>query len=142
MRLYLAHPFDLRHEMREWEQGFEERTGIELHNPFYEGNRSDVEEIDAGRAERYEKLDPQTLVDRDLDAIDRSDGIVAYIGNALSYGTIMEIVHAWYAGATIYLVVTNGHEEHPWLRYHATEIFTSLGDFEDFIAKKAGGVNT
>jgi len=132
MRLYLAHPFDARHRIREWELEFEARTGIELVNPFYDApDRSDVETIDAGRAERYEKLNPHTLVRKDLLLIEQSDGTVAIIDGSVSYGTIMEIVYAYRVFMKkVYLVIMNGHENHPWLIYHSDKIFTSLDDFE------------
>jgi len=36
MKLYLANPFQTRHETREWELETEKVTGIELFNPFYD----------------------------------------------------------------------------------------------------------
>ena len=130
---YLAHPFDTRYEVREWELGFEEATGIELINPFYDIERTDVVEIDESRAGRYEKLDPEELVRRDLDAIDKGEFVVAFVTGALSYGTIMEIVYAKLFGLPVYIICTNGHEKHPWLVYHAEKIFTSKQDFRLYI---------
>jgi hypothetical protein len=49
MKLYLAHPFLDRYEIRLWEDTFEYRTGIELVNPFYDVNREDIDLIDAGK---------------------------------------------------------------------------------------------
>lgn len=133
MKLYLAHPFDSRAVIRKWELRFEERTGIELLNPFYDADgRTDIEMIDAGRAERYEKLVPGELVKRDLIHIHQSDGMVAIVDGSLSYGTIMEIVYGnlFHSREAIHIVVTNGHEHHPWLVAHAGRIYTSFEGFE------------
>ena len=134
--LYLAHPFDTRHWMRVWEKGFEKRTGVVLNNPFYDApDREDVERIDAGRAERYEQLIASDLVLRDVKFILSNGGIVALIDGSISYGTIMEIVYAHIHNLPVYTVVTNGHENHPWLVYHSAMVFTSLGDFESFVLR-------
>ena len=137
MKLYLAHPFDARHRIRKWELTVEDKYGVELVNPFYDApDRTDVEEIDAGRAERYEKLDPDELVARDLRQIDQAVGTVAIIDGSVSYGTIMEIV---YTSAVyykpVYIVCTNGHHGHPWLVKHANRVFESFDDFESFLER-------
>lgn len=132
MRLYLAHPFDSRIKIRAVERRCEEDTGLELFNPFYDApGRTDIEIIDAGRAERYEKLNPNELVKRDLQGILGSDGLLGIIDGALSYGTIMEIVYAYKYGKLVYLIVTNGQGSHPWLQYHAETIFTSWEEFQN-----------
>ncbi len=131
MRFYLANPFPSRKEVRAWELSTEEITGIELLNPFYDVERSDVVEIDAGRQAKY-NIDPTEIVTGDLRAILSCDGIVAIINGSLSYGTIMEIVYAHSFGKNVYIICTNGHEKHPWLRYHAREIFTSLDQFVEW----------
>lgn len=113
-----------------------EKSGlVELVNPFYDApDRTDVEEIDAGRAERYEKLIPSELVQRDLRQIEKADGTVAIIDGSVSYGTIMEIVytHSFY-NKPVYLICTNGHHNHPWLKYHATCVFESPREFEQWL---------
>lgn len=140
MKLYLAHPFDSRKYIREWELEFEKRTGIELVNPFYDVVRNDVKKIDAGKCRRYEKVEPKEIVERDLNYIKESNGLVGVITGDLSYGTLMEIVYNKLLGDAIknhptYLVVTNGHENHLWLRYHSDNIFTSLKDLEKYLIK-------
>ena len=136
MRYYLAHPYDSRKKVREWELGVEKRTGVELHNPFYDVDRKDIQDLDAGGVGRYDQLDPDTLVVRDLGAIRDSDGMVAIVDGALSYGTIMEIVYGHMSCEPCFLIVTNGHEKHPWLVYHSDKIFTSFEAFETFIKKE------
>lgn len=133
MKLYLAHPFDSRKKIREWELGFEDRTGIELVNPFYDTpERSDIEMIDAGKSERYEGLVPKELVRRDLGLMSVVDGIVAVVDGSLSYGAIMEIVYAsgMHGNRNVHIIVTNGHHQHPWLVAHSGRIYTSFAEFE------------
>jgi hypothetical protein len=49
----------------------------------------------------------------------------------------MEIVYANMYNKVVYIVVTNGHIQHPWLQYHGTRLFESLKDFEKFLKKEA-----
>jgi len=133
-RWYLAHPFATRRRTREWELRIEATYGIELVNPFYDvDDRADVERIDAGRAERYAELIPAELVRRDLRHVLSANGTVAVVDGAISYGTIMEIVYSFMFGNPVYIICSNGHHQHPWLEYHATQIFASREDFESFL---------
>lgn len=124
--LYLAHPFAAREYIRKWEQQFEERTGITLNNPFYDQDRDDVAQVDRGERKRYEHLLSSDLVRADLQFILASDGLLAVIDGSISYGTIMEIVYANVFNLPVFLIVTNGHHDHPWLKQHACDIFTSF----------------
>ena len=133
---YVAHPFDSRQEIRQWELHCEVAYDVEITNPFYDLNRDDVIGIDEGREGRYEKLDPDELVARDLEAIAHSRGVIAYVNGDLSYGTIMEIVYAYQLHVPVYVVCTNGHHNHPWLVYHADQVFTSLQELEENILAK------
>lgn len=133
-KFYLAHPFDSRDYIRDWEQEIEKKFGIELLNPFYDvKDRTDIEKIDGGRNERYKEIVPSELVERDVQYILKNDGLVGIVDGALSYGTIMEIVYANIFRKQVYLIVTNGHQEHPWLVHHATRIFTSFEEFENWL---------
>jgi len=136
MKLYLGHPFADRKWIKEWQIFVEEKYNIEFVNPFYDITRTDIEKIDAGLEEpESADRDYVDLVSRDLDVMEQCNGMLAFITGCPSYGTIMEIVYAYNKGTVpVYLIVTNGKENHPWLRYHATEIFTSLKSFEEFLA--------
>jgi len=114
-KFYLAHPFETRERTRQWELEIEAKYDINFVNPFYDLNRKDVDDIDNNKKGRYDIESPQELVERDLCAI---------------YGTIMEIYQSFRAGLPVYIICTNGHENHPWLRYCAKEIFTSFEAFE------------
>ena len=60
--------------------------------------------------------------------------MVAIVNGDLSYGTIQEMVYATLSDVPVYAIVTNGHEKHPWLVYHSTQIFTSREEFEEFLS--------
>lgn len=126
---YLAHPFDSRQGVREWELELEQKYNLNICNPFYDITRQDIESIDAGRAERY-NITPSEIVERDTAAIRGIPILVAIVDGSTSYGTIMEIVYAYTMKKRVYIICTNGHHKHPWLRYHADEIFTSFLEFE------------
>jgi len=137
MRLYLAHPFASRFTIRPWELVVENKFDIHLFNPFYDApDRTDVEAIDAGKKHRYD-VNPAELVENDLDILtNRCDGLVGVIDGSTSYGTIMEIAWAHNCEMPVFLIVTNGEEAHPWLVYHATQIFTSFTDFEKWLEER------
>lgn len=132
---YLAHPFDSRKYVREWELKFEaNHPTFTLLNPFYDrggiGGRPDVEQYDkGGKPVHYDGYEDE-LVRRDLESQMKCIGTVAIIDGATSYGTIMEILYQTINRKPRYLIVTNGKDDHPWLRVHSTKIFTSFEDFE------------
>ena len=133
-RLYLAHPFDARHDIRKWELEVEMSVDLVLVNPFYDIDRgTDIADVDEGRLVRYDAGRHNAIVTRDTRAIRKSDGVVAFVTGDLSYGTIQEIVYAYLDAAPVYILCTNGHHEHPWLVYHATKIFTTREDLEEFL---------
>lgn len=103
MRLYLAHPILNREDVRKRELAFEERTGIELFNPFYDGNEADmIKLLDSGKVTLQEysaKLNEdgygREFVEDDLRAIDKNDGVVAVIYRGTpTIGTSQEVMHA------------------------------------------------
>ena len=133
-RFYLAHPLDSRQKIREWELGLEKRLDIELINPFYDIDRIEIKEIDNNtRKNKYELSEEECelLVLRDIDLIKNSQGIIALVDGSISYGTIMEIAYAKMMAKYIYMIVTNGHEKHPWFKYHANKIFTDFKSLEE-----------
>jgi len=95
-------------------------------------------ELASGKATRY-TADAKIIIERDLDLISKSDGVVAVIDGNLSYGTIQEMVYAKLFKKPLFLIVTNGEANHPWFRYHADKIFTSFADLEKELAKYVNG---
>ena len=138
LKLYLAHPFDSRKKVREWELKMEAKYAIDLINPFYDGDRTDVDKLDKGLVLNRTDEENVSLVEGDLKQIKKSQGIVAIVDGARSYGTIMEIVYGGILfGKPVFIIVTNGHINHPWLQVHGTKLFASFKDFER--ALKGGG---
>ena len=138
MRLYLAHPLDTREKVRSVELQLEKKLKISLINPFYDVERHDIVEIDAGRKERYENLDFVSLVEHDLAMVKACDGVLAYISEgAFSVGTICE---AWWCatitGKPVYFV-SEHHHQHPWVRFMAYcskgKLFRTFEEFGEFV---------
>jgi len=133
-KFYLAHPFDVRFKIREWELEFEKKTGVELLNPFFDGSDNvGVENVNTGRQERYENIDADELIERDIEHIKNCEGVIAIVDGSLSYGTIQEMVYAKIHGKLVIAAVLNGHENHPWLRHHSNIIVNDLNKVEQAV---------
>lgn len=72
------------------------------------------------------------IVELDIADIDACDVFLAYCWQT-SWGTAMEIFYAWRAGKKVILVVPEGSRISPWLRYHSTDIVTSLDRAAEYI---------
>jgi len=139
MRLYFAHNFDNRREFREWELEFEERTGVELLNPFYDApeKKEQMELLDSEEQtseQRLNELRARTfdeccdIVYADLARLAYCDGLFTII-ESVSFGTTCEICDCR-ASAKPVFVVSEKHQFHPWLRVYATQIWPDLRNFE------------
>ena len=73
------------------------------------------------------------IINQDKQMISMSD-IVLVDWAKISAGTSMEIIYAWENDKTIY-VIDSGAPISIWVEYHATEIFESVDDAIDRIAK-------
>ena len=132
---YIAHPVLARNAVRKWELQVEEATGLELVNPFIDVEREPDEDLSVSEHGNYDSVDPVEIVSLDLAAVYHCDFVVAWVTGQRSYGTIMEICYAYQKGIPVYIICTNGHENHPWLKYHAAHIFTAPEQFEKFAKK-------
>jgi nucleoside 2-deoxyribosyltransferase len=132
MQIYLAHPIAARKMIRERELATEQRTGVELLNPFYDTGRGDIEEIDAGTRGIWE-IDPAPVVEGDIKDIEKCHAFAAVLCDGLSIGTIMETVYAFKAGKRVYIIDLANKCGHPWIRYHASLIFSSWAAFDKFL---------
>ena len=135
---YLAHPSRSRDSIREWQLKIQQKNlGITFINPFFEGQIEEkilVEKLlETGTIPNLTNTQCKTIVDNDLDIIEKTDGVVAVIDGNLSYGTIMEIVYAYQLQKPVYLICTNKQQNHPWLQYHSTQIFTTFEQFEEWL---------
>lgn len=131
---YIAHPIPDRKMVREWELKFEAgNPDVKLINPFIDIERESEEHLVAAETKGHYIDDPTEVVMKDVQAIIDSDFVVAWVTGQRSYGTLMEIVYAHQAGKPVYIICTNGHENHPFLRFHATHIFTAPEQFERYM---------
>ncbi len=141
IELYLGHPLDIRKEIRKWELSIEKKINVSLINPFYDPPRKDILRFDRGEVERYDYINPVRIVEDDLNKIKKSSGGIYILGDfkkIVSIGTLQEMVYAKIFGKLIYALVLNNHAEHPWIKYHSTNIFTSWEDIENFLINKFG----
>jgi len=143
--LYLAHNFESRKAARKWELKIEGKLNIKLDNPFYDNpeRAKDMETIDSLRDGSPEQKaymatrNDHSIVEDDLDKIRKSDGILA-IAETTRIGTPMEIFFASRILRIPVYVITKKYNRHPWIRQHATAIFSSRTEFEKFAEKKFG----
>jgi hypothetical protein len=141
--LYMAHNFESRKVIRPWELRIEGKYNINIANPFYDSDRSDIKTLDqlkdGSKAQRdfLGNRDDNLIVDGDLELIRKSDGIIAYV-NARSFGTPMEIFFAARILQIPVYVITKRYAYHPWIKKYATRIFPTRRAFEGFIKKKYG----
>ncbi len=143
--LYLAHNFLTRKKIRIWELKIEGKYNINLDNPFYD-NPDRAEEMkildsykDMSRKQRdyLSKRDSNDIVEDDLTKIRKSDGLLTIITKA-SIGTSMEIIWAARVLRIPVYVVTNNYGYHPWIKEHATKIFSNKNEFKEYIKKHFG----
>jgi len=139
MKLYLAHPLEMRHEIRSIEKSIEETTGVELINPFYDTGRDDIEAIDRGEKTRNSAdIDPATIVGKDIGQIMYADGVVALVTKQThQIGTICEIWFcAMQAHKPVY-IVSSDCQMHPWIRFIVEAsggmMFGSWDEFTEFL---------
>jgi hypothetical protein len=135
LRAYLAHPAYARHVIREWELAVEDCGEVDLINPFYDNDRSDIHEIDAGERDRYD-LEYRELVDEDLRLVRASDFVLACFTNyerkiikgklEASYGTPMEAAIAAKAYEMPVHIIATHDIGHPWLKDFATKIWDNF----------------
>jgi nucleoside 2-deoxyribosyltransferase len=135
LKLYLAHSLETRTAIRKIELEIEDDFNIELYNPFYDNpNRDDIHDIDSGKTTRWE-LDLkhcEDIVDRDLNAIDECDGIVAIFLDSSSIGTCLEIGYARQTGKMIFFI-SEKYYNHPWIRVYADYRFKNIDEFKMFL---------
>lgn len=145
--LYLAHNFEIRKKMREWEKMIESKYNINLDNPFYDHDRNDIKALDRledGSPEQdqyFKERNTDAMVDSivegDLELIRKSDGIVTQIKSP-SIGTSMEIIMAARIYGIPVYIITERYAFHPWIKKHATMIFNNTKEFENFIEREWG----
>lgn len=137
---YLAHPLQLRHEVRGWELILEHRTGVDIFNPFYDIHREEILRIDAGIAEMYDSsFNHFNIVETDLSHLSTCRNILVILREAQSIGTHCEMWDSLRCGRSIF-VITNEFLNHPWVKYCIQKTkgqgFRTWGDFKLFLINK------
>jgi nucleoside 2-deoxyribosyltransferase len=137
--LYLAHSFERRHEFRVLELDLESKYNLNLHNPFFdEMTRKDRRIILAktnapAKAFKRTQADCEQLVYRDLNNIDKRDGLLTIIHEP-SLGTAFEISHAHKTGKLVF-VISEKYSDHAWVRVYADYRFKTMDEFVKWLDK-------
>jgi len=139
---YLAHPLNMRKEIREWELGFEKRTKINLFNPFYDADeRRDIYLMDKGiliPRTMKSKLEGLKIVNRDLKAIEKQDGIICIINTQKeSFGTPMELFYNSRILQRNSYIVTSEMGGHPWIKGLSIKIFKNKENLEKYFKRRS-----
>lgn len=128
MRLYFTNQTIDRKLAREIELKIEQATGLELDNPFYDGDAKEVKALDAtGQS----NMSADEICGRDLKRIRDAEGLLALMTNDRNIGSCMEIAicgHSW--GKVVYVIAPVAHiRKHPWIVHFATNIFENHYEF-------------
>lgn len=112
-----------RRNAREIELKIEDATGLELENPFYDGEAKEVRSLDSTGVS---DLSDAEIVGVDLKKIRESDGIVALVSvDKLNIGSAMEMAicaHSW--GKPVYVISPLPQvQKHPWITYFGIKVF-------------------
>jgi nucleoside 2-deoxyribosyltransferase len=130
MKIYLAHPFDKRFEIREKELEFESMYHQELINPFYDMNKSGIDETSHDTEKIYQAVFEhyKEVVEGCLEVIDQSDMIIAYVfEDVFSIGTLQEIIYAKLKGKKVYIISRDEKViKHCWINYFSDGIYPDL----------------
>ena len=135
-KFYLAHSTESKKRIRKWEQKFEEDTGIQLLNPFFD---CEIEGTNSGKAgkEVYPKMGEKvtSLYEGCLNQIAKKDilGGVIIVDDNWTWGTPAEQATLWLLSKLVYTISLKedrDYDNHPVLRKYSNKIFHSLSDFE------------
>lgn len=94
--------------------------------------RLNLPEFRIEQIKKYGKDYFTAIVEKDLEAIRKTKGTLAFVPKKFSIGTFMEIWYAHSIKKPVYLVVYEKAKNHPWLQYCATKVFTTAEDFEEW----------
>jgi nucleoside 2-deoxyribosyltransferase len=143
-RFYLAHSTTLLKKTRRWQLIIEGKFDIRFINPFYNNLNESADELvevsktKKGLRDYMKKLSDyqcKGIMDRDLELIRKSDGIVAYFESP-TIGTAQEIFYASYILRLPVYIISKKHRHHVWLRALATKTFKTRTEFKKYLKKK------
>lgn len=135
MKLYFTNQTIDRHKARDIELKIEQATGIELDNPFYDGDAKEAKELDGtGKS----NLSSEEIVGRDIKKIREADGILALYTHDRNIGSTMEVAIAAFAwGKPVYIISNMPHvANHPWIKYFGVTVFDTPYDFIKWYVEK------
>ena len=137
MKIYLAHAFDARHKVKEWQESLDLPNHTFI-NPFYDIERDDIDKIDhLGISRRNIEdgtwiADPEKIVKRDIRALYLCCTIMVLLDSNKTIGTHMEMTYAYLGGLNVH-AICEASEFHPWVQYHATTTFLSLDEYTEYL---------
>ena len=127
-KVYLAHPY-VRKDYGKVIQTKLEDIGIEVINPFERVEQAIYDrKIKPGSiATGLDEQDCNDIVEMDLQKIDESDAVVAYMPDgAPSIGTFMEVFYASHVvrKPVVSYAPSDRQAHHPWVRYYSHVVRT------------------
>lgn len=138
---YFTNPTKDRHKARELQLRIEKELAgvLELDNPFYDRAGTPTKEIaQLDRGERAE-ISEGEIIHNDLKKIRDSEGVVAWITDGTSWGSISETFYSSYVLGKLTYIIFDPHTrnninnpEHPWPKGNSTKIFGSVEAFITF----------
>ena len=126
-RVYLAGPIQGKEDEQDYRErlrGWLAEKGYEVYDPW-------LSELKLNGDWRNNHEVRKKIVEGDLEAIRKSDALLAYVPVA-STGTSMEIFYANRVnGIPTFIIYKRKEDVSPWLSEHATRIYMSIADFKD-----------
>lgn len=136
---YIAHSTESRTQVREWEKEFEEKTKIELMNPFFDCNTLETKMGNLGK-EKYSMLGEKVteLAKGDIEGLasKKTIGGIFIIDNNFSIGTFIEMGLNRLMGKLTYTLLLHDEKEyinHPFLALFSDKIFTDKESLINFL---------
>ena len=140
---YFTNPTADRHKAREIQLLIEKETGLNLINPFYGPDGTPTQEIkQLDNGEKTTVKSPE-IVAVDMKMIRESDGIIGWISDRTSWGSIQEAFYCHHVLAKpVYLIFDPdcrnriNNPDHPWAIESSTRIFGTVQGFVQFAKEK------
>ena len=148
---YYTNPTRDRHKARVLQLLIEKETGLKLVNPFYNVDGTPTAEIRAMDRNEKSPVSSGQIVQDDKRLIKTYDGLIGYITNKTSWGSIEESFLAFEVlGKPTYLIFdpdsrgdcevcgcTNpNNPNHPWPIEHSSRVFGTIEGFIAFAKEK------
>lgn len=137
LQLYLAHPFEIRHEVRKMQKEIEKEFNIMLFNPFYDvPQRDDIKKMEKGITVHRTLDDCKKIRQMDLDFVKSMNGVLAFHKKGIyTLGTIKEIFYCYeVCKKPVYLISDDPYFiNHLWHRVEIYKVFKSVNEFKKYL---------